>query len=139
MPDLILTKTLSIPEAELSFSTSRSSGPGGQHVNTTESKVTLKWNALSSGVLSPEAKVRLKQLAGQRLRFDGVLLISSDAQRSQKRNQEDCLKRLKGLVLKALKPVKKRKPTQIPKSAIDARKKEKKLRSELKKTRRSPI
>jgi ribosome-associated protein len=78
MADLIITKSISVPESELSFTSSKSSGPGGQHVNTTSSRVTLEWNVTESNCIGDEAKQRLILIAGRKVKANGVLQISSD-------------------------------------------------------------
>jgi ribosome-associated protein len=138
MADLIITKSISVPESELSFTSSKSSGPGGQHVNTTSSRVTLEWNVTESNCIGDEAKQRLILIAGRKVKANGVLQISSDQHRSNKKNKQECLSRLRGFILKALKPPKKRKSTKVPKAQKEKRRQDKKKRAETKKMRQRP-
>src|SRR3954465_9124845 len=90
---------LTIPAAELSWRFSRSSGPGGQSVNTTDSRVELSWDLAASDVLPPSLKERaLARLAG------GTLAVTASEQRSQLRNRDAARERLRALVLEAIAP-----------------------------------
>ena len=135
MATLNVSKRVSIQPTELEFSSSKSSGPGGQHVNKTESRVTLRWNFSVNTSLKVAEKDRLIMLAGSKVNADGKIHISCDLHRSQKRNQDECLKRLEKLVFKAINPPKKRKPTMLPKHKKEARLKAKKKNSEKKRIR----
>jgi ribosome-associated protein len=120
---------------ELEFSTSRSSGPGGQNVNKVNSKVTVKLNIPKSSVLSDEQKgVLLAKLAGK-ITTEGVLVLSSQAKRSQLENKESVLMKLDALITKSFARKKARKKTKPSKTAKEKRIKTKKLVSEKKKWR----
>ncbi len=120
---------------ELEFLVSRSSGPGGQNVNKVNSRVTLKWNVAGSMLLLPDQKeILLRKLASQ-LTKDGVLMISVQENRSQLQNKEASMSRLDELLVRALTPKKKRKPTKPSKSATMKRVDSKKKHSEKKKWR----
>ena len=120
---------------EITMITSRASGPGGQHVNRTESKVELHWNLEESLVLSDGQKRLLRERLGRRLTSEGVLILTSQATRSQIKNREIVLRRFLELVDKSLKPPKKRVRTKPKKSAIEKRLKQKKQQSEKKRRR----
>ena len=121
---------------ELEFRTSRSSGPGGQHVNKTESRVELIWDPAVSECLGPLQKQRLLAFLSSRLTDQGHLILASGKHRSQLRNKEEVTERFLSLVREGLVPVKKRRPTRPTKASKERRLREKKQRAELKKSRR---
>ena len=123
---------------EVSYRTSRSSGPGGQHVNKTESRVELIWNLQETACLDNGQKVLLMSRIGHRLTEDGVLILASEKYRSQHRNREDVTLRFLALVKAGLMPVKKRRPTKPTRTSVEHRIKSKKIRGEIKRTRRNP-
>ncbi|NDV26134.1 alternative ribosome rescue aminoacyl-tRNA hydrolase ArfB [Desulfovibrio sp. JC010] len=133
-----ITSTLSIPDNEISFLTSRSSGPGGQHVNKTSSKVTLVFNVQESSSLSEHQKLLIISKLGARINTKGELQISCEEHRSQFRNKEEAVTRFTRLLADALKPVRKRRKTKVPYSAKRKRLDNKKKRSDLKKGRSRP-
>ncbi|WP_038462237.1 alternative ribosome rescue aminoacyl-tRNA hydrolase ArfB [Arthrobacter sp. PAMC 25486] len=101
--DLMVSPTLTIPAAELGWRFSRSSGPGGQHVNTSDSRVELLWNVAESEVLSDEQRALLLTGLGRRL-AGGVITVAAHEQRSQLRNREIAMEKLGALVAAALAP-----------------------------------
>lgn len=120
---------------ELYFKTSRSSGKGGQHVNKTESRVSLFFNVCDSAVLSDEEKVTLKSRLT--LSQQCIFQLNSESTRSQLKNKEICIKKFYQTISEALIKPKKRKPSKPTKAAIRKRLNEKKKRSEIKKNRKS--
>jgi len=96
--DLPVDKRLTIPGPELRVSTSRSGGPGGQGVNTTDSRVTLRWNVRTSAALSDEARAHLLERLGHRLTLDGDVMVSVSDERSQLTNRELARERLAAVV-----------------------------------------
>ncbi len=101
--DLDVSPALSIPASELAWRFSRSSGPGGQHVNTSDSRVELSWDLGGSSALSEQQRERLVDRLGRRL-VAGVLTVTASEQRSQLRNREIARRKLAQLVASALAP-----------------------------------
>ncbi|MFZ3452307.1 alternative ribosome rescue aminoacyl-tRNA hydrolase ArfB [Arthrobacter sp. 7Tela_A1] len=101
--DLLVSPELTIPAAELQWRFSRSSGPGGQHVNTTDSRVALSWDVAGSAALSDDERARLLRRLKGRL-VAGALVVTASEQRSQLRNREIALAKLAALVADALAP-----------------------------------
>jgi len=122
--------------AEVSFKTSRSSGKGGQHVNKTESRVSLFFDIEESDLLTREEKSILKERLMSRLTDGKIVQIDVEDSRSQQRNKEIALKRLIKLLGENSKPKKKRKISKPSKAAIKKRLKAKKVKSEKKQFRR---
>ena len=101
--DLEVTPALTIPASELGWRFSRSSGPGGQHVNTSDSRVELSWNVGTSAVLSDSQRLLLVTRLGPRLNSE-TLTVTASERRSQLRNRELALAKLADLVAQALAP-----------------------------------
>ena len=110
--DLPIDARLTIPGAELSVSTSRSGGPGGQHVNTTDSRVTLRWNVTMSAALSDEAKAKLVERLGKRVTLAGEIIVHVSDDRSQLTNRELARERLAAAVRAARVEATPRRPTR---------------------------
>lgn len=127
-----------IPETELEFRAARAGGPGGQGVNTTSSKVELRWNVVQSVALTPEQCRRVRQRLGHRITGDGVLLLTGAEHRSQYRNREAVLARFRALVGEALEPPTQRRPTRPSAGSKRRRRENKQRRSETKQLRRRP-
>lgn len=127
---------ITIKGTELSVSTSRSSGPGGQHVNKTSSRVSLRWDIASSTSITDCQKALIMERLKPRLVGQGELLIHVESERSQQRNREVARERLKDLVKRALEPKKKRVSTSPTKSSKQQRISSKKRRGVLKKLRK---
>ncbi len=121
---------------EVEYRTSRSSGPGGQHVNKTESRVELLWSPQESDCLSEAQKLMIAGRLGNRITDEGVLILVSEKYRSQHRNRADVIERFLDLIQTSLVPVKKRRPTRPTRSSVEKRIKSKKIRGEIKKSRR---
>ncbi len=129
---------LAIPMDELRWDYVRSGGPGGQNVNKVNSKVLLRWNPGSSPSLPEPLRARLLTQLASRLTGDGDLLITSQATRDQGRNVEDCLDKLRVLILKAARPPKTRRPTRPTLGSKLRRVEDKSRRSDVKRGRRKP-
>ena len=125
-----------IPEQELQWRFSRSSGPGGQGVNTTDSRVQLRWDVTVSTALTPEQRTLLLNRLGTRL-TDGVLQISASEQRSQLQNRDAAEQRLVAIVGAALAPPPRaRRATRPTRGSIERRIAGKRRRSDVKRLRR---
>jgi ribosome-associated protein len=135
--DLKVSRSLTIPGAEIELTFSASGGPGGQHANKAATRVDLIWNVDRSAVLGPRQRDRIRSKLRHRIDSQGNLRLTSDAQRSQLRNREDVRRRLARMVGEALVPAKKRIGTKPSRSATEKRIQEKKHRGELKRQRRS--
>ncbi|HEX2211831.1 MAG TPA: alternative ribosome rescue aminoacyl-tRNA hydrolase ArfB [Longimicrobium sp.] len=132
---LQINDSLWIPRAELTYRATRSGGPGGQHVNTSSSRVELAWDVGASPSLTDEQRARIQEKLANRINGEGVLLMSSSEQRSQHQNRELVTARFAELVAQALVVPKKRIKTKPSRAAKAARLDEKKKRSAVKKMR----
>ena len=112
MPAIPITRSISIDSDELVESFARSSGPGGQSVNTTDSAVMLRFDVANSPNLPEAVKYRLAELAGSRLTREGVLVLRSEGSRSQLLNRQEIRERLVALIREATFVPKKRRPTK---------------------------
>ena len=137
-PGLRVDSGLTIPESELSWRFSRSSGPGGQGVNTADSRVELVWDVAGSAVLSALQRERLLERLGSRV-VDGALTIAASEHRAQLRNRDAARARLAAIVADALRPPSPtRRPTRPSRSAKERRLEAKKRRTVVKRLRRPP-
>ncbi len=127
-----------IPLHELTFRATKAGGPGGQHVNTSSTRVELWWNPHTSPSLTEPERARLVSVLGHRIDGDGWLRLVSAGTRSQLKNRDAVTKRLQKLVAEALVPPKPRRKTRPPRSAAENRLKAKKRRSATKAKRRTP-
>ncbi|MEU8231954.1 alternative ribosome rescue aminoacyl-tRNA hydrolase ArfB [Actinoplanes sp. NPDC048967] len=135
--DVRVSDRLTIPAAELSWRFSRSSGPGGQGVNTTDSRVELSWDLAGSELLPPSLRERALEQLGGRL-VNGVLTITASEHRSQLRNREAAAARLAALVAGAIAPPPRaRRATKPTRGSVERRIGEKKRRSQTKRNRRA--
>ena len=136
LEDVRVSDRLTIPAAELSWRFSRSSGPGGQGVNTTDSRVELSWDLAGSVAVPEPLRDRAVQRLAGRL-VSGVLTITASEHRSQWRNREAAAARLAALVAGAIAPPpKSRRPTRPSRGATERRIADKKRRGEIKRGRR---
>lgn len=138
LPFLDVSPELRVPFAELEFRASRSGGPGGQHVNTSSTRVELTWDVAGSPTLSEEQRRHLLARLATRLDGAGRLRVVSSATRSQLRNREDATVRLREIVASALVVPKKRKRTRPTRAAKAARLESKRRRAATKRDRRPP-
>jgi ribosome-associated protein len=136
--DLEVSPALTIPASELRWRFSRSSGPGGQHVNTSDSRVELSWNVADSAVLTDDQRRMLLARIGSRL-VAGVLTVTASEQRSQLRNREIAQRKLAEIVSAGLAPDgPRRRPTKPTRGSNRRRLATKGQRSETKRQRRRP-
>jgi len=126
---------LVIPLSELRFHTSRSGGPGGQNVNKVESRVELLFDIKNTPTISPDLKTRLFEKLHPGIDSEGILHIVSQASRSQWENKQDAIKKLERLIRSAMRPARKRVPTNPTKASREKRLRRKKILSEKKRMR----
>ncbi|MFI1288955.1 alternative ribosome rescue aminoacyl-tRNA hydrolase ArfB [Streptomyces sp. NPDC020792] len=131
----LIRGSVALPEAELAWRFSRSSGPGGQHVNTSDSQVELRFDLANTEALPEVWKQRALERLADRL-VDGVISVRASEHRSQWRNREAAAVRLAALLAEATAPPPRpRRPTRIPRGINERRLREKKQRSETKRGR----
>ncbi|MBQ0847445.1 alternative ribosome rescue aminoacyl-tRNA hydrolase ArfB [Streptomyces sp. NPDC057621] len=131
----VIRGSVSLPEAELMWRFSRSSGPGGQHVNTTDSQVELRFDLAKTQSLPPVWKERALAKLADRL-VDGVVAVRASEHRSQWRNRETAAVRLASLLAEAsAPPPRARRATRIPRGINERRLREKKQRGDTKRGR----
>jgi ribosome-associated protein len=136
MRDLVVTSTVVVPEHELSWRFSRSGGPGGQSVNTADSRVELSLDVAQTSALSPLLRQRALNRLADRL-VDEVITVTASEHRSQLRNREAAMTRMAELLRTAIAPpATPRKRTRPSKAAKERRITEKKRRGEIKRLRR---
>jgi ribosome-associated protein len=134
---LRVTRSVVIPERELTWRFSRSSGPGGQSVNTADSRVELSLDVARTSALGPVQRARVLERLSRRL-VDGVLTVRASEHRSQLRNREAALERMAKILADALAPPPpRRRPTKPRRGAVERRLADKKRRSRTKRLRRS--
>lgn len=127
--------SISIPEEELEFTASRSSGPGGQNVNKVSTRVTLRFDVVNATSLSSAQKKRIQRYLASRISKDGILQVVSQRHRSQSANRRAAVERFVDLIRQALKRVPPRKRTQVPHAVKKRRLEEKRIRGQLKRRR----
>lgn len=138
MAPIRVRDSIVIPDDELVWRFSRSGGPGGQHVNTSETRVELSFDVTASRVLDAAKRERITSRLRNRL-VDGVLTVVASEHRSQLRNREAAMQRLAALLEEALRPPgPRRRPTKPSRAARKRRVDEKKQRGRTKQLRRRP-
>ena len=138
MDDLRVSRGLVIPAGELRASASRSSGPGGQHVNKSNTRVTLRWNIETSEVLSDRQRALLRSRLDHRLTGGGELVLHAGRARSRTRNLERVRERLVQIVSEGLATTRARIATRASAGARKRQAERKRHRSEIKSRRRRP-
>jgi ribosome-associated protein len=133
---LEVSESLAIPRWELEVRASRAGGAGGQHVNTSSTRIELLWNVARSTVLDDERRARVAARLATRIDGEGWLRVVSSARRSQQQNREAAEARLAELVRGALVVPKRRRPTRPTRASKEERMKDKRKRGETKRMRR---
>jgi len=126
-----------VPEAEIRLRTSRSGGPGGQNVNKVETRVEAMWDLDGSTAFTDAQKARIRSELHTRVGADGTIRVVSQRHRSQSRNREAAIERLRELVAQALRPRRKRRATRPTLAARESRMESKRRRAETKRDRRT--
>ncbi len=127
-----------LPDHELEFRATRSGGPGGQHVNTSSTRVEVQWNLRTSAAVSEEQRARLLIKLASKIDAEGWIRVVASDSRSQLRNKEAARERLQDLVARGLVVPKRRKETRIPRAEKARRLEQKRRRSDIKRDRRRP-
>jgi len=136
---LEVTPTVGIPRAELEYRASRAGGAGGQHVNTSSTRIEVRWNPGYSVALDEAARALVVERLASRLDGEGWIRVVSSARRSQQQNREAAEERLADLVRRALFVQKKRRATKPTRASKEARIAQKRKRSETKRQRRGEL
>ncbi len=135
-PFLDVVPGVAIPRVELEYRATRAGGPGGQHVNTSSTRIELLWNLSASIAVTDEQRERLRTRLGSRLDAEGRVRVVASDRRSQAQNKQAAEERLVALVAHALHIPKKRKPTKPTRGATERRLSSKKRQSDKKRDRR---
>ena len=136
MTHLQVTPEVAIPRAELQFRASRAGGAGGQHVNTSSTRIELLWDLAGSTAVTDDQKDRLRSKLSGRLDSEGKVRVVASDRRSQQQNRQSAESRLVDLVRRALVIPKKRRPTKPTRASKEKRLTDKKRRGERKRNRR---
>jgi ribosome-associated protein len=134
--DLRVTDRIVIPRSELTVRATRSGGPGGQHVNTSSTRIEITWDVTRTGSLTDEERARVVSRLGARVSEDGTVRVVASDSRSQRQNRERAEERLVELIRRALAVAKPRKRTRVPRAAVEARLERKRRQGERKRERR---
>ena len=132
---LSISNGIIIPEHEIEITTSRGGGPGGQHVNKTSTRITVRWNLFASHAISDEQKARIAEKLAASITTEGDIIVHNNSSRSQDHNKKEALAQLAHKISKALHVPKKRMKTRVSQAAKEKRLQSKKLHSEAKRMR----
>ena len=133
---LVVNRTVTIPRSELTFRATRAGGPGGQHVNTSSTRVELVWNPGESRAVSDDERSRLVEKLAARLDASGNVRVVASASRSQLQNRRDAEVKLATLIRRALVVPKVRRTTRPTRASVEARLQSKRKMSDKKRERR---
>jgi ribosome-associated protein len=133
---IVVSPTLTIPASELTFRATRAGGPGGQHVNTSSTRIELLWDVTHSTVITEEERSRLLEKLAARLDSEGMVRVVASDRRSQAQNRESASERLARIVRQGLVVPRKRRKTRPTAASREQRLSEKKRHSERKRDRR---
>ncbi len=131
-----ITHTVAIPRSELIVRATRSGGPGGQHVNTSSTRIEITWDVIRTRALSDDERTRVLARLGARVSDEGTVRVVASDSRSQRQNRERAETRLSDLIRRALAVPKARKRTRVPRGAVEARLEDKRRLRERKRRRR---
>jgi ribosome-associated protein len=131
-----VTETVFIPRSELTVRATRSGGPGGQHVNTSSTRIEITWDVTRTRALTEDERARVVARLGARVSEDGTVRVVASDSRSQRQNRERAEARLGDLIRRALAVPKARKRTRAPRAAVEARLEGKRRHGERKRRRR---
>ena len=131
-----VTQTVSIPRSELVVRATRSGGPGGQHVNTSSTRIEIAWDVMRTRALTEDERTRAIARLGARVSDEGMVRVVASDSRSQRQNRERAEGRLSDLIRRALAVPKARKRTRVPLGAVEARLEHKRHVGERKRQRR---
>ena len=134
----VVSDAIGIPEDEFAWTFVRSGGPGGQNVNKVASKAVLRWDLAASPSVPEGVKARLRTLQRRRVTKEGELVLASQRYRDQERNRQDCLEKLREMLLQAAARPKARRPSRPTRGSREARLRAKRRRSAAKAARRAP-
>lgn len=132
---IFVTPDIQLRDDVVQIYATKGTGPGGQHVNTTNSAVQLRYDMAACSALTPAIKSRLRKIAGQRLTTGDVIVLQSGSERSQHRNKTIATDRLVAMIKQAIKPPKYRVKTRPTKGSVKRRLNSKAKASDLKKSR----
>jgi ribosome-associated protein len=138
MSKLIINESIQIPFSEFTFTAVRSQGPGGQNVNKVSSKVILHWPFDDSPSLPDAVRQRFRQLAARYISKAGQVAIASQRSRHRQINREDCLRKLRMILLDAATSPKPRKATKPTRGSVQRRRRQKEITSIKKRQRSAP-
>ena len=137
--DIVINSHLIISSSEIAYRTTRSSGPGGQHVNKAETQVELLYDVAHSPSLTEAQRQRILSQLKNLIDQDGVLHLTAQSERSQLRNREIVTVRFQEMLAAALRVPKKRRPTKPTAASQTRRVESKKRRGQIKQLRRQPF
>lgn len=135
---LLINRRIRIPREEFEWTFARSGGPGGQNVNKVSSKAQLRWNVVESPSLPDDVRARFLRKYHRRITTEGEFLLTSQRYRDQQKNIDDCLDKLREMILAVAAPPKVRRPTKPTRAAREKRLREKRERARRKQRRQPP-